>query len=117
MEHGRPGETYIIAGPRHTFEEAFDLVAGLAKVPRPLLHPGPRTMRAMAGLMGVARHVTDLPPALTAEALRVLAGTTYLGASDKAVRELGFKARPLAEGMDQTLEHELRALQRLKPQA
>lgn len=117
MEHGRPGETYIIAGPRHTFEEAFDLVAGLAKVPRPLLHPGPRTMRAMAGLMAAARRVTDLPPALTAEALRVLAGTTYLGASDKAARELGFKARPLTEGMDQTLEHELRALQRLKPQA
>ena len=37
------GETYIITGPRHTFEDAFDLVAQLAKVPRPLLHPGPRT--------------------------------------------------------------------------
>ena len=24
---GQPGETYIITGPRHTFEEAFDLVA------------------------------------------------------------------------------------------
>jgi hypothetical protein len=31
------------------------------------------------------------------------------------VRELGFTARPLREGMDQTLEHELRALARLKP--
>lgn len=115
MEHGRPGETYIITGPRHTFEEAFDLVARLAKVPRPLLHPGPRTMRAMAGLMSLVGRVTDLPQALTPEALRVLAGTTYFGASDKAIRELGFSARPLAEGMDQTLEHELRALQRLRP--
>ncbi|MGE0462437.1 MAG: NAD-dependent epimerase/dehydratase family protein [Vicinamibacterales bacterium] len=115
MEHGRPGETYIITGPRHTFEEAFDLVARLAKVPRPLLHPGPRTMRAMAGLMSLVGRLTDLPPAFTPEALRVLAGATYFGASDKAVRELGFSARPLAEGMDQTLEHELRALQRLRP--
>ena len=31
------------------------------------------------------------------------------------MRELGFTARSLAEGMDQTLEHELRALQRLRP--
>ena len=31
---GHSSETYIITGPRHTFEEAFDLVAQLAKVPR-----------------------------------------------------------------------------------
>ena len=57
----------------------------------------------------------DLPPALTPEALRVIAGTSYLGSNEKAMRELGFTARSLAEGMDQTLEHELRALQRLRP--
>jgi nucleoside-diphosphate-sugar epimerase len=56
MERGQPGETYIITGPRHTFEETFDLIATLARVPR-----------------------------------------------------------PLREGMDQTLEHELRELARLKP--
>jgi hypothetical protein len=53
-----------------------------------------------------------LPPALTPEALRVLAGTTYFGASEKAAREIGFSARPLEEGMAQTLEHELRVLGR-----
>ena len=115
MERGRSGETYIIAGPRHTFEEAFDLVARLAKVPRPLLHPGPRLMRAMAALMTGVQKAIDLPPALTPEALRVVAGTTYLGSNEKAVGELGFTARSLAEGMDQTLEHELRALQRQRP--
>jgi nucleoside-diphosphate-sugar epimerase len=115
MERGQPGETYIIAGPRHTFEEAFDLAATLAKVPRPLLHPGPRMMKATAALMGIVQKIASLPPALTPEALRVVAGTTYLGSNEKAVRELGFSARPLREGMDQTLEHELRALARLKP--
>ena len=115
MERGRPGEAYIITGPRHTFEEAFDLIATLAKVPRPLLHPGPRVMKAAAVLMGMVHRVANLPPALTPEALRVIAGTTYLGSNEKAVRELGFSARSLREGMDQTLEHELRALARLKP--
>ena len=58
MEQGRPGETYIIAGPRHTFEYAFDLAASIAKVRAPLLHPGPHTMRAMAAVMsGVGRFV------------------------------------------------------------
>lgn len=115
MERGNSSETYIITGPRHTFEDAFDLVAQLAKVPRPLLHPGPRLMRGMAALMTVVQKAIDLPPGLTPEALRVIAGTSYLGSNEKAMRELGFTARSLAEGMDQTLEHELRALQRLRP--
>lgn len=112
MEQGRGGETYIIAGPRHTFEDAFDLAARLARVRPPLVHPGPRMMKLAAWTMKQAGRVVDLRPALTPEALRVVAGVTYFGSSEKASRELGFTARPLAEGMDQTLEHELRALGR-----
>jgi nucleoside-diphosphate-sugar epimerase len=112
MEKGKPGETYIISGPRHTFEYAFDLAASIAKVRAPLLHPGPRTMRAMAATMSVAERFVTLPSAFTPEALRVLAGTTYFGSNEKAIRELGFSPRPLEEGMAQTLEHELRVLGR-----
>lgn len=112
MEKGAPGETYIITGPRHTFEEAFALVASLAKVRAPLLHPGRRMLRASAVLMDLLGRFVDLPPAFSPEGLRVLAGTTYFGSNEKAVRELGFTARPLEEGMAQTLEHELRALGR-----
>jgi nucleoside-diphosphate-sugar epimerase len=112
MEKGRPGESYIIAGPRHTFEQAFDLAASMAKVRAPMMHPGPAAMRAMAAVTSVAGRFMSLPPAFTPEALRVLAGTTYFGSSEKAVRELGFTARPLDEGLAQTLEHELRLLGR-----
>jgi nucleoside-diphosphate-sugar epimerase len=112
MEKGKPGETYIIAGPRHSFEYAFDLVASIAKVRAPLIHPGPRAMRATAAVMSVAGRLITLPPAMTPEALRVIAGTTYLGSNQKAVRELGFTARSLDEGMGQALEYELRRLGR-----
>ena len=112
MEKGKPGDTYIIGGPRHTFEYAFDLAASIARVRPPMFHPGPTAMRAMAGATSVIGKVIKLPPALTPEALRVLAGTTYFGSNEKAVRELGFSPRPLEEGMAQTLEHELRLLGR-----
>jgi nucleoside-diphosphate-sugar epimerase len=112
MERGTPGETYIITGPRHTFEQAFDLAAALAKVRAPMFHPGPRAMRATAAAMAVLGRFVKLPPAFTPEALRVLAGTTYFGSNEKAVRDLGFSPRPLEEGMAQTLEHELRLLGR-----
>ena len=42
--------------------------------------------------------------------LRVNAGVTYLGSSAKAERELGFRARPLEEGMRETVLHEMRLL-------
>jgi len=112
MERGKSGETYIIAGPRHTFEYAFDLAASLGNVRAPLFHPGPHTMRAMAAAMSAVGRFMTLPPAFTPEALRVLAGTTYFGSNEKAVRELGYSPRPLEEGMAQALEHELRLLGR-----
>ena len=112
MEKGTLGQSYIIAGTRHTFEYAFDLAASIAKVRAPLLHPGPRAMRAMAAAMTIVNRFVSLPPALTPEALRVVAGTTYLGSNAKALRELGFTARPIEEGMAQTIEHELRLLGR-----
>jgi nucleoside-diphosphate-sugar epimerase len=113
MEKGGPGETYIITGPRHTFEHAFDVAAKIAKVRPPLLHPGPHAMRGLALLMSLAGRFAKLPPAMTPEALRVLAGTTYFGANDKAVAAFGFTSRPLEEGLEQTLEHELRATGRM----
>ncbi|MDP2053567.1 MAG: NAD-dependent epimerase/dehydratase family protein [Acidobacteriota bacterium] len=112
MEKGVPGETYLITGPRHTFEHAFDVAAKIGKVRAPLMHPGPRTMRSAAALMSLAGRFATLPTALQPESLRVLAGTTYLGANDKAVRDLGFTARPIEEGLAQTIEHELRVIGR-----
>ena len=113
MEQGKPGETYIITGPRSTFEHAFDLAARIGKVRAPMVHPGPHTMRALSQMMRAAGRFVKLPPAFQPEALRVLAGTTYFGANDKALRELGFTARPLDEGFAQTIEHELRLLGRV----
>jgi nucleoside-diphosphate-sugar epimerase len=112
MEKGGPGETYIITGPRHTFEYAFDLAASIAKVRAPLFHPRPHMMRAMAAATTVIGRFITMPPALTPEALRVIAGTTYFGSNEKAVRELGFAPRPLEEGMAQTIEHAQRLVAR-----
>jgi nucleoside-diphosphate-sugar epimerase len=112
MEKGTPGETYIITGPRHTFEYAFDLAASIGRVRSPMFHPGPHVMRAMAATTSLVGRFFTMPPAFTPEALRVLAGTTYFGSNEKAVRELGFAPRPLEEGMAQTLEHAQRLVAR-----
>ena len=51
-----------------------------------------------------------LPPELTPEGLRVLAGVTYFGSNAKARRELGYTPRSLEEGLRETLAQEMRNL-------
>ena len=64
-------------------------------------------MKTLAILMGIMGTLISLPPTYTAEALRVSAGSTYLGDNSKARSELGFQARPLEEGLLQTLRYEM----------
>jgi nucleoside-diphosphate-sugar epimerase len=109
MDAGRPGESYLLTGPVHTFEEAFDLAAAIAHKRKPVLHPSPLAMRAAAALAGRLER-WDLRPPVAAETLRLMAGTSWIGSSAKAEKELGYTARPLDEGLRHTIEHELRQL-------
>jgi nucleoside-diphosphate-sugar epimerase len=110
MEKGKPGETYIIAGPVHTFQEVFELAERITGIRGPRIHPSPATMRFLSKVMKWVGAVIPLPSYFTAESLRVIAGVTYLGKNDKARRELGFQVRPLEEGLRETLEYEMRRL-------
>lgn len=110
MERGRPGETYIVAGPPHTLEEALELAEEITGIRAPRLRPSARMLRAAAAVAGLIERVVPLPETYSAETLRVAAGVTYLASSDKAKRELGFTVRPLEEGLRETLEHEMRLL-------
>lgn len=110
MERGKPGESYIIAGSAHTLEEALGLAQDITGIPAPKFRASPLLMKAFAILMGILGSVVSLPSSYTAEGLRVSAGSTYLGDSSKARHELGFQARPLVEGLRQTLLHEMAIL-------
>lgn len=110
MDIGQPGESYIIAGPRHTFVEAMEIAEQITGIPAPRLRVAPGVMKAMAGLMGMVEQVVPVPDAYTGEGLRLLAGVTYIGNNAKAKRELGYNPRPLREGLTETLHHEMQLL-------
>ncbi|WP_435358501.1 NAD-dependent epimerase/dehydratase family protein [Haloarchaeobius sp. DFWS5] len=105
MEEGTVGEEYIVAGEPYTLVEASDIVG--KKPPRAI---SPNWFRLLAGVAGVAGHVVTLPETYSAEALRVLGGTTYLGDNSKAEEELGLEHRPFEEGLRETLAHERQEL-------
>ncbi|HLO17754.1 MAG TPA: NAD-dependent epimerase/dehydratase family protein [Anaerolineales bacterium] len=107
MEKGKIGETYIIAGERHTFADAFKLASEITGKRAPAVAP-----HQMLKIMSVLARPFDrlLPPAYTSEGLRVIAGVTYMGDNSKARRELGYDPRPFREGWEQTLRHEMNLL-------
>lgn len=107
MEKGKPGESYIIAGPAHTLVEAFEIAERITGIPATKNHPSPGTVRMISRIMAVVEKFKTVSESMSSEQLRVLAGVTYLGDSSKARRELGFSARPLEEGLRETLALEM----------
>ncbi len=103
LERGRPGEDYIIAGPCHTFIEAFKIAERITGIPAPKLHLPPWLLRLLSVPMGLIDRVLPLPPEYTGEGLRVIAGVTYLGSNAKARKELGYEPRSLEAGLRSSL--------------
>jgi nucleoside-diphosphate-sugar epimerase len=110
LEKGKPGESYIIAGPPHALIEVLLIAEKLTSIPAPRIRPVRSVLRRLAAIAALVEKVVPLPASYSAESLRVVGGVTYLGSSAKAERELGFSARPLADGLRETLRHELQLL-------
>jgi len=110
MEKGRAGESYIVAGPVHTLADALQIAERITGIQAPRLKAAPAMLRATSAVVGVIEKIMPLPEQYSSETLRVSAGATYLGSSAKAERELGFTARPLEEGLRETLEYEMKVL-------
>jgi dihydroflavonol-4-reductase len=98
LERGRIGENYILGGTDVTLAQMLADIAALAgrraptvKLPRAPLFPLAFAAEAMA-------RVTGKEPFLTADALRMSRYQMYFS-SAKAMRELGYVARPYREGL------------------
>jgi nucleoside-diphosphate-sugar epimerase len=101
MAKGRTGEPYMLAGPRATLAEGLGTVAEVAGTKGPIVLPTQMVSLA-ATLAGVLGRWVPLPPGYAEETVR--AGlATYYGSPAKAERELGWHARPLEDGLRETV--------------
>jgi dihydroflavonol-4-reductase len=98
LERGRLGESYILGGQNATLQQLLAVVAPLAgrRPPRVRLPRGPLFPLAYA-TQAVAR-VTGKEPLLTVDGLKMARYRMFFS-SAKAERELGFAARPYAQGI------------------
>ena len=87
--------------------DAFRLAQGITGVPMPSLVLNTGLVKVTAGIMEVVNRIIPLEGQMHPEQLRSLTAT-YIGTNAKARRELGYIPRPLAEGLRQTLEYNMR---------
>lgn len=109
MEKAKPGSKYIICGTSHTFSEGLDIAVKITGIKKPVVVP-PVFLKITAFFSSLVEGFLPLPYMYRSEALRVQAGVTYLGNNHKAKTELGYHPRSLEEGLKETLQYELRQL-------
>lgn len=100
-EKGRPGESYILTGPAVPLGEVIDFWGQLTGRRPPVLRIPARFIVPLAPLFEFLGNLGLMPEIFNAEAARVM-GASYMGRSDKARAELGWRTRSMQEGMSQT---------------
>jgi farnesol dehydrogenase len=102
LEKGRPGDRFVLGGENATLARVFDLVREMSGVPP----PRHRIPYAVASAIGRAQwlwaELTGHPPQLTHSEVGVFR-EEWACDSSRAVREIGYEWRPLAEGLRDTL--------------
>lgn len=106
MEHGAPGEEYIIANESRNIVEVFDMVEELTGISRPRAVPRALFTLLGYGMMGIERF-TKPPEGLESELLRFFASGRVLVDNSKAERDLDIEHRPLTESLRTYLDWEL----------
>lgn len=102
MDKGRPGASYIIAGPCHSLETVLAYGKTITGIDPPRWRLAPSLMLNIAGIMKYLERVIPVPIILRSEVLRVTAGVSYMGNSSRAEKELGCRFRSLEEGLTLT---------------
>jgi dihydroflavonol-4-reductase len=101
MERGQVGREYMLAGPSATLADGLRVAADLAGTRGPIVIPS-GVVTAAAALADVVGRVVPLPATYQAETLRSSIAT-YLGRSNRAQTELGWRARSLRHGLAETV--------------
>jgi nucleoside-diphosphate-sugar epimerase len=105
LDKGRPGETYVLAGPPTTMRDAVGIVAAASgkKAPK---HAVPSAMiKALTPIGPLVGRMMGQPPNLR-ELIASADNVTFWATNEKAVEELGFDPRGVEDGIRQTLEED-----------
>jgi dihydroflavonol-4-reductase len=97
-EQGRPGERYILGGENLTWPGLVDRMAELSGIYSPVL-----VLPREVAWVSRVREAIGLPGLVSTQGYELM-GQEWSFSSDKARRELGYRARPIDETLDATID-------------
>ncbi len=103
LERGRRGERYFLAGDNVAMNDFFQVLERIADVPAPRRHLPYSAASALGFCLWTWAELTGYPPQFTHREVGVFR-QHWAYSSRKAEAELGYRPRPLAEGLRATVE-------------
>jgi nucleoside-diphosphate-sugar epimerase len=103
MEKGRSGERYIIGGINATFNEFINAIRKASGMDKKLRHIPFSILSILSHLQVAYANLTGKPPMITPDWVKKYDFDWALDSS-KAIREFGYKIRPLDQGVAQTID-------------
>ncbi len=96
VDRGERGTRYIVGGRYYSFEEVVKTLEAVSGIPAPKRRIPRSAILACARFVGWKARLTGRTPTISLEEIRLLLAKRQVR-SDKAIRELGAKFRPLEE--------------------
>ncbi|MBX2925983.1 MAG: SDR family oxidoreductase [Chitinophagaceae bacterium] len=103
MQKGRSGERYILGGVNVTFNELIAAIKKYSGIEKKLRHIPFSALKALSYLMLLNAKITGKYPMMTPDWVDKYKYDWALDSS-KAVNELGYKIRPLEDGIRETVD-------------
>ena len=94
IEHGHPGENYLLPGIVATFAEVLSVIAELVGKPKPTREVPMQLVRLVSHLKVAIAALTGREPELTPEGVSLMSNEPRIS-STKAQRDLGYRVVPL----------------------
>lgn len=101
-EKASPGDELLLCGDNCTVGDVFRRAAPLTGIPAPRVEMPVWMMRALAPLGPLVARPLRQPPGFIREGITSLAGS-WMFSSAKAEREIGYRWRPVEEGVPETV--------------
>lgn len=100
---GDAGKDYLLAGFPHSFGELNQLITSLTGIRPPRLRISAGMARTYAGMSETLGHLLGRKVLVTREGVAMMDSRCYAFDSSRAIRELQWRPRTLAEGLPPTL--------------
>ena len=102
LEHGKPGERFILGGENLTLKEILTEIAGITGRPAPRFQVPHNVVMPIAAMAEMWSWISHREPFVTLDGVRLARKRMYFSSS-RAIERLGYRPRPAIEAISEAI--------------